>query len=110
MKRISTERIFVGGLVVSAAIFLMILLLQLLIIAYSDDPTSMKEGLTFTIFGLIFGSPACGLFCMFVLELFGKQEESVIKKEVPRERVVYVVDNKEKEPKETEDASRYMPR
>lgn len=110
MRRISYGRIFMGGLVVNAAIFLMVLLLQLLIIAYSDDPTSMKEGLTFTIFGLIFGSPACGLFCMFVLELFGKQETPVIKREEPRERVVYVVDNKEKGAKETEDASRYMPR
>ena len=77
-----------GGLVVNAALFLIVLLMQLIALAFSDDPVYIKEELITFARNILLESPCEGLLCM----------------------IVYVVTDKEKSPKETEDISRYMPR
>ena len=110
MRRISYGRIFMGGLVVNAALFLIVLLMQLIALAFSDDPVYIKEELITFARNILLESPCEGLLCMLILALFGKKEKSVPRQEESKERIVYVVTDKEKSPKETEDISRYMPR
>lgn len=95
---------------VNAALWLLFLLLGVIGAALSDEPKAMEVGLSLAFTFILFGSPISGLLCMLVLALFGKSEESVSRQEEPKERIVYVVTDKGKSPKETEDISRYMPR
>ena len=110
MRRISYGRIFMGGLVVNAALSLFILLLNVIVIAFDGGKMGIYEVVIITIVWMLFGGAISGLLCMLVLALFGKSEESVSRQEESKKRIVYVVTDKEKSPKETEDISRYMPR
>ena len=110
MRRISYGRIFMGGFVVNTALSLLFLLLSMIVLAADQSTMGIDETVILTILFIPFGGAINGLLCMLVLALFGKSEEPVSRQEESKERIVYVVTDKEKSPKETEDISRYMPR
>lgn len=99
-----------GGFVVNTTLSLLILLPSMIASAAGHSTMTIDEAVILTIVFIPFGGAISGLLCMLVLALFGKSEEYVSRQEESKERIVYVVTDKEKSPKETEDISRYMPR
>lgn len=111
MMRISYGRMFLGGIVVNAALTSLLALIAFLgvLSEESAQPESELLGVIgFIVLMFFIGSPISGLLCMLILSLFGKEEKENPEKEEPKEKIVYVVRDEQK--KNPEDNSRYMPR
>lgn len=111
MMRISYGRMFLGGIIINAALTSLLALgifLDLLSEENSRPENEWLEGIIFIVLMFFVGSPVSGLLCMLILTLFGVEEKEKLEKEESKEKIVYVVRDEQKENRD--DDSRYMPK
>lgn len=112
MMRISYSRMFWGTTLISAAPWVVVFAVLLLLRILGEDWNAEDKEAVLGSIGFVILSFFNGLLVMLVLKIFGKKEEPTASvKEEPKEKIVYVIKEEPKERKENkEDDTRYMPR
>lgn len=89
MMRISYARMFLGGIVINAALTSLIALIAFLGLLSEEGSQLESEllgAIVFIVLMFFVGSPVSGLLCMLILTLFGKEEKEKFEKEEHKEK------------------------